>query len=85
MILIAEATDAAVQLALQRHWLANLAARKVGHEDAPAEAVAVAGELVRVLQVLDLLRGTRRDLRGLQRRAVALAGRLAEMGMAAPA
>jgi hypothetical protein len=47
--------------------------------------VAVAGELVRVLQVLDLLRGTRRDLRGFQRRAVVLACRLAEMGLAPPA
>lgn len=81
MIPIAEATDAAVALALQRYHLAALAGRRPPHEDAPAEAVAVAGELVRVLQVLDLLRGTKRDVRGLQRRAVLLSARLAVMGM----
>ena len=35
MIHISEETDAAVKLALQRHWLASLAARRAGHEDAP--------------------------------------------------
>ena len=85
MIHIAEATDAAVKLALQRHWLANLAARKVGHEDAPDEAVTAAGELSRLLQVLDDLRGTGRDTQALRRRAIVLAARLAELGMVPPA
>ena len=85
MIHIAEATDEAIRLALTRHWLTALAGRKPPHEYAAPEAVTVAGELARVLMVLDLLRGTRRDVRGLQRRAVVLAGRLAEMGMAPPA
>ena len=39
----------------------------------------------RVLAVLDLLRGTRRDVRGLQRRGIVLAGRLAELRLAPPA
>jgi hypothetical protein len=85
MIHISEATDAAVKLALQRHWLANLAARKVGHEDTPDEAVTVAGELSRLLQVLDDLRGTSRDTQHLRRRAIVLAARLAELGMVPPA
>lgn len=84
MIPIAEATDAAIRHALTRHWLAAVAARRPPHDSAPDEAVAVAGELRRVLAVLDLLRGTRRDVRGLQRRSVVLAGRLAEMGMVPP-
>lgn len=85
MITIAKASDQAVRLALQRYHLAALAQRRPPHEDAAAAAVAVAGELARTLTVLDLLRGTKRDVRGLQRRAVQLAGRLAEMGMALPA
>jgi hypothetical protein len=85
MIHIAEATDAAVKLALQRQWLAALAARRPPHEDAPAEAVAVAGELSRLLQVLDDLRGTSRDTQAMRRRAIVLAARLAELGMAPPA
>ena len=84
MFPITEATAAAIRLALTRCWLVAVAARRPPHDAAPAEAAAVAGELVRVLQVLDLLRGTRRDVRDLQRRAVLLAGRLAEMGMAPP-
>jgi hypothetical protein len=85
MLTIAEATDAAVALALQRHWLARLAQHRPPHEDAPAEAVAGAGDLARVLTVLGLLRGTKRDVRGMQRRAVVLSARLDELGVAMPA
>ena len=84
MIPIAEATDEAIRLALARHWLAAQAGRKPPHEHAAPEAVTLAGELARVLLVLDLLRGTRRDVRGLQRRTVVLAARLAAMGQVPP-
>ena len=85
MIHIAEATDQAVRLALARCWLVAVAARRPPHDAASPEAGSVASELVRTLQVLDLLRGTRRDLRGLQRRAVVLAGRLTALGLTPPA
>jgi hypothetical protein len=84
MIPIAEATDAAIRHALTRHWLAGLAAHRPPHEQADADAVRVAGELARVLAVLDLLRDTHRDVRGLQRGAVVLAARLAELGLSLP-
>jgi len=82
VITIAEASQEAIRLALFRHQLAALRDRRPPQQDASAEASAVAGDLFRVLAAIDLLRGTRRDVRGLQRRAVVLAGRLAEMGVA---
>ncbi|HKI30292.1 MAG TPA: hypothetical protein VKA46_00270 [Gemmataceae bacterium] len=84
-ILIAEATDEAVRRALLRHFCHQVAEGLPPHEGAPAEARAAAGDLARVLQVLDLLRGTRRDVRGLRRKAQALAGQLALLGLQPPA
>jgi hypothetical protein len=85
MITIAEATQEAVRLALLRHRLVALRDRRPPYQDVPAEAAEVAGRLFRTLAAIDLLRGTRRDVRGLQRRAVVLAARLAELEMAPPA
>ena len=45
MIHIADATDAAIRLALTRCWLVAVAARRPPHDAAPASAGAVAGEL----------------------------------------
>jgi hypothetical protein len=61
MITIAEVTDAAIRVALLRHWWRPLAQRRPPQDTAPAEAVRVAGDLARTLAVLDLLRGTRRE------------------------
>jgi hypothetical protein len=84
-ILIAEATDAAIRLALLRHWCREVAQRRSPHDGAPDEVVRLAADLARTLAVVESLRGTRRDVRGLQRRAGVLAVRLAEMGMVPPA
>jgi hypothetical protein len=51
------------------------------HEDASPEAVQIATELARVLDLLTALRGTRRDVRGLRQRAQALEGRLVALGL----
>ncbi|HKI36058.1 MAG TPA: hypothetical protein VKA46_29650 [Gemmataceae bacterium] len=83
-ILIAEATDEAVRHALLLSWCHQLTEGRPPHEGAPAEARAAAGELARALQVLDLLRGTRRDVRGLRRKAQALAGQLVLLGLPPP-
>jgi hypothetical protein len=85
MITIAEAPEEAVRLALLRHRLVAIRDRRPPYQDVPAEAAEVAGDLFSVLATIDLLRGTRRDVRGLQRRAVVLAARLAEMGLRPPA
>jgi hypothetical protein len=82
MITIAVATQEAVTLALLRHRLVARRDRRAPYQDVPAEAAEVAGQLFRTLAAIDLLRGTRRDVRGLRRRAVVLAGRLAELGVA---
>jgi len=84
MITIAEATQEAVRLALLRHWCAAVRDRRPPHGDVPEEAVALAGELARTLAVLALLRGTRRDTRGLTVRAQHLAARLAAIGLGPP-
>jgi hypothetical protein len=82
---IAEATEAAVRAALLRHWCVAGRDRRPPHQHVPAEASAVAGELLRALVVCDLLRGTRRDVPGLKRKALAAAARLAALGLAPPA
>ena len=62
MITIAEATHEAIRLALLRHRCRQLAGRRPPYEDASAEAAAIAGELARTLDLLAVLRGTRRDV-----------------------
>jgi hypothetical protein len=82
MITIAEATQEAVRLALLRHHLVALRDRRPPYQDVPAGAAEVAGRLFRILGTIDLLRGARRDVRGLERHAITLVARLAEMGVA---
>jgi hypothetical protein len=83
VIAIAEATDEGVRRALQRRWCTAVRDRRPPRECAD-EAAALAGELLRALAVCDLLRGTRRDVPGLRRKALAAAACLAALGLAPP-
>jgi hypothetical protein len=79
-IQIAEATAEAVNLALLRHHCRQLAEGLPPHQDAPAEVREVARALDGVLATMVSLRGSRRNVNGLRRRAEGLEARLAAAG-----
>jgi hypothetical protein len=74
-ILIAEATAEAVKFALLRYHCRQLAEGLPPHQHAPADVRAVAVALGRTLELMAALRGTRRDVSELRRRAEGLEAR----------